>query len=194
MKYILPPPVLWWNESGAGILSSLCFGVAFFLATAMPEGPAPDPLAIGHGTTLAVALAIIAAYYLATPGVGTPTHTVAPAKGSWSQSPKTGSSAIRCMAGAAACLAAVSGNGTRSPDLPVYGGETKANGPSTATCSAAVPEGVTGSLISIIPTGTSTPITEDNSLFPWPCTKGILRTCMQYPAFPAGPKSHIVGC
>ena len=70
-------------KSGVGILSSFRFGAAFFLAAAMPEGPAPNPPAIGLGTTWAVALAIVAAYCLATRGMGTPTQAFTPAKGSW---------------------------------------------------------------------------------------------------------------
>ena len=65
-------------KSGAGILSSLYFGMAFFLGAAIPEGPAPDPLAIGCSAILAVALATTAAYVPAICGMGTPTHTVAP--------------------------------------------------------------------------------------------------------------------
>ena len=81
----------------------------------MPKGPAPDPLAIGHSTTLAVALATTAVYYCpATLGVGTPTHTVAPAKGSWFQASWTSSSTGGSSVGAAVCSAAAPGDGTRS--------------------------------------------------------------------------------
>ena len=67
-------------KSGAGIPSSLCSRVALFLATAIPEGPAPNPRDIGCGTTQTEALAIVAAYCPATHRVGTPTHAIAPAK------------------------------------------------------------------------------------------------------------------
>ena len=107
----------------------------------MPEGPAP--LVIGRGTTQAVALAIVAAYCPATCGVGTPTHAVTSAEGSWSRASWTGSSTIGSMAGAATCSAAAPGGGTRSQDLPAYGKEAKANRPSAATCSATVLEGAT---------------------------------------------------
>ena len=130
-------------KSSVGILSSLCFGAAFFLAAAMPEGPAPEPPAIGCSTTQAVALTIIASYCLAEHGVGIPTHAVAPAKGSWPQASWTGCSVARSMAGAAAYLAAAPGDGTRSQDPPTYGREAKANRPSAATCSATVLEGAT---------------------------------------------------
>ena len=41
-------------------------------APAIPKGLAPDPLAIGHGSTLTVALAIVATYCTAISGVGLP--------------------------------------------------------------------------------------------------------------------------
>ena len=46
--------VVCWDNISVGILFSLHLGAAFFLAAAMPEGPAPNPLAIGCGTTWAV--------------------------------------------------------------------------------------------------------------------------------------------
>ena len=58
----------------------------------MPKNPAPDPPAIGCGTAWAVALAIVTAYCLATRGVGTPTHAVALAEGSWSGASRMGGS------------------------------------------------------------------------------------------------------
>ena len=73
-------------KSGAGILFSLCLGAAL-LAVTMSKGLTPDPLTIGHGMTLTVALAVMVVYCLDTSGVGTPTHTVGPTEGSWSQSP-----------------------------------------------------------------------------------------------------------
>ena len=65
------------TKSGAAILSSLRFRVAFFLVAAMPKGPAPDLPAISYGTNLAVDLAKVAVYCPATHGLGIPTHTVA---------------------------------------------------------------------------------------------------------------------
>ena len=131
-------------KSGVGTPSSLRFGAAFFLATVMPDGPAPDLLAIGCGTTLAVALATTAAYYyLATHGVGTPTHAVAPAKRNWFLACWTGSFAAGTMAHATAYSAAAPGDQTRTKDLPEHGGEAKANRPSAATCSATALEGAT---------------------------------------------------
>ena len=94
------------TKSGVGIPSSLCFGAAFFLATAVPKGPAPGPRAIGCSITQAVPLAIVAAYRLAIDRVGTPTHAVAPVKGSRSLTSSNGGSATRSIVSAAACLVA----------------------------------------------------------------------------------------
>ena len=180
-------------KSGAGTPSSFHFGEPF-LATAIPKGPAPDPPAIGHGITWAVALAIVAAYCPAIRGVGTPTYAGAPAKGSWSRASWTGSSATGSMAGAAACLTGAPGDRTKSQDPPAYGREVKSNRSSTATCSAAVLEGATRPLISTIPTGAPTPVTAGTSSFPWPDTKGILRTRAQFLVCPIGPRPHVAGC
>ena len=54
------------------------------MATAMPEGPNLNPLAIGLSIALSVALAIVAAYCLAISAVGTSTHAIAPSERSWS--------------------------------------------------------------------------------------------------------------
>ena len=181
-------------KSGAGIPFSLHFRAAFFLAAAMPEGPAPNPLGIGCSTTQAVALATIAAYCPATCGLGTPTHAVAPAKGSWSQASWPGGFATKSMAGTAACSGTSPGNGTRSQDPLTYGGEAKANRPSTASCSATALKRATGPLISTVPTGTRMSATAGTSLFPWPDTKGILKMKAQFPACPAGLKAHVIKC
>ena len=72
-------------KSGVGFTYSLCLG-AVFLAAAILKGLDPEPLAIGCGTTLAEALVIVAAYFPATSGLGTPIHTVASVEKSWSWS------------------------------------------------------------------------------------------------------------
>ena len=81
----LTPPVLQsyekWRSPQLPLLHRDWSG---FIAKATLKGPAPNPLAIGHSITLAVALAIMAAYCPAISGVGTSTHAVAPAERSWS--------------------------------------------------------------------------------------------------------------
>ena len=65
--------------------SSLPFALEwpFFWLQLCLKAPALTHWQIGRGTTLAVAIAIIAAYCLATHGVGNPTHPVAPVEGNW---------------------------------------------------------------------------------------------------------------
>ena len=160
----------------------------------MLESPAPDPPAICCGTTQAVAFAIIAAYCPATRGVGTPTHAVAPAEGSWSGASWTGGTAARSSAGSAAYSAAAPGDGTRSQNLPTYGGEAKANSPSAAACSATALRGAVRPPTSTVRTGVPMSATAGTSSFPWLDTKGILRTQVQFPACPSSPKTHVSGC